>query len=247
MVIPNDNKMEFLAKFRTVSLFNTLSDEDLLSISAYFNELNFEKESTVFYERDMPSDIGSKIYFVLKGCIKLVKYSSSGESTIVRLATAGEFFGVTSVLTDLPMPYSAEALTKATIISIEKADFIRLLERFPKIALGIITKLGQVLWFSYETHNQVVKKSETRIAKIILYHLDHDGYTPTPIGQQLNVQLPHDYIASMTGIAYEESVRIVSRMKREFGCLTYMRGGKIIVTNREKLTELAHGDDMMFH
>ena len=103
----------------------------------------------------------------------------------------------------------------------------------------MVVALGEVLWFNYETHNQVVKKTDARVSKIIMYHFRRDGATDTPDGKLLNINLPHDYIASMTGIAYEESVRIISRLKKNYGCINYLRGGKIVVTDLDKLTELA--------
>lgn len=247
MVLSLDNRADLLAKFRKIPLFGSLSDADLESVAGYFFEASYDKETVIFYERDLPTDIGSKIYFVLKGCVKLVKYSSDGESTIVRLSSVGEFFGVTSALTDKPMPYSAEALTNTTVMYIEKKNFLTLVERFPQVALGIITSLGQVLWFNYETHNQVVKKTDARVSKILLYHFKRDGYAETPEGKQLNIQLPHDYIASMTGIAYEESVRIISRLKKTHACINYLRGGKIVITDLNKLQELAQSEDALFY
>jgi CRP/FNR family cyclic AMP-dependent transcriptional regulator len=239
-------KISLLPRFRKIPLFNNLSDQELESIAGYFYETSYDKETVIFYERDLPGDTGSKIYFVLKGCVKLVKYSSDGESTIVRLSSVGEFFGATGALTDKPMPYSAEALTDIAVLYIEKKNFLKVVERFPQVALGMVVALGEVLWFNYETHNQVVKKTDARVSKILMYHFKRDGYTETPEGKLLNIHLPHDYIASMTGIAYEESVRIISRLKKTHGCINYLRGGKIVITDLDKLTELAQGEDGCF-
>lgn len=246
MAISLDNRTELVRKFRKIPLFETLSDADLEGISSSFYEASYDKETVVFYERDLPSETGSKLYFVLNGCVKLVKYSSDGESTIVRLSSVGEFFGVTGALTNKPMPYSAEALTDTTVMFIERDHFVRIVHRFPEIALRMTTALGEVLWFNYETHNQVVKKTDARVSKIIMYHLKRDGYTETPDGKLLNIHLPHDYMASMTGIAYEESVRIISRLKKNHGCINYLRGGKIVITNLPKLQELAQADEHWF-
>ncbi len=247
MALSLENKSDLIPRFRKIPLFESLTDQELQSISGYFYEANYDKETVIFYERDLPGDTGSKIYFVLKGCVKLVKYSSDGESTIVRLSSIGEFFGVTGALTDKPMPYSAEALMDTTVMFIEKSNFVRLVERFPQVALGVITALGQVLWFNYETHNQVVKKTDARVSKILLYHFKRDGFSETPEGKLLNIQLPHDYIASMTGIAYEESVRIISRLKKNYGCINYLRGGKIVITDLDKLSEIAQTEDSCFY
>lgn len=232
-----------VSKLSKISAFESLTDEQLQIIAPFFYESRYDKETVIFYEQDLPQDNGYRLYFVIEGCVKLVKYSSEGESTIVRLASVGEFFGATSALSDLPHPFSAEALTNSTILSIHKDDFRRVVQQFPFIALDMLCAMGKVLWFNYATHNQVVKKSEARVAKIILYHLKRDGYSDTDEGMQLKIQLPHDYIASMTGIAYEESVRIISRLKKQHACIQYMRGGRIIITNLDELKTVAQDQE----
>ncbi|MEM0951764.1 MAG: Crp/Fnr family transcriptional regulator [Cyanobacteria bacterium P01_H01_bin.74] len=225
--------------FRLIKLFNDLSNEEVLAASTSFTENTYEKETIIFYERDYPEEQGQRIHFLVSGTVKLVKYASNGEHTIVRLCSVGEFFGVTSVLTDSPMPYTAETLTPCKVLSINKQSFLSLVSQYPHISLTMMTEMGKLLWFNYETHNQVVKKTDARVCKILLYHFNRDGAVKTEEGLQLKTLLPHDYIASATGIGYEESVRIVSRLKKTDQCLNYLRGGKIIITNLDKLTQIA--------
>ncbi|MGE0201836.1 MAG: Crp/Fnr family transcriptional regulator [Candidatus Melainabacteria bacterium] len=242
-VLDKQSVSAIAGRLRDIPVFASLNDAECEAMAPWFHESALEKETVIFYERDLPSEVGARIYFVITGCVKLVKYSTDGESTIVRLASEGEFFGVTGALTNKPSPYSAETYTPCQLLSIEKSDFVRLVEKYPHVAINIITALGEVLWFNYETHNQVVKKTDARVSKIIMYHVKRDGYVETPDGLLLSIHLPHDYIASMTGIAYEESVRIVSRLKKMHGCINYLRGGKIIITNLPKLTELAQAEE----
>ncbi len=241
--VSQPDKIDIVQKLRAIPLFKSLTNEELQQARALFYETTYRKETVIFYEMDLPSKTGSRIYFVVEGCVKLVKYSSDGESTIVRLASTGEFFGVTGALTNQPHPFSAEALTDTTVLYLNGESFRTLTSQSPEIALDMLCAMGEVLWFNYATHNQVVKKSEARVAKIILYHLKRDGYEETPEGLQLKIQLPHDYIASMTGIAYEESVRIISRLKKQYQCIKYLRGGKILITNLDILREVAQDSD----
>lgn len=239
-----DDTQAMFDKIRSLTLFETLDDDAIRQLLPHFHEAHFDKQTVIFHEADLPSESGSRIYFVMQGCVKLVKYSTDGESTIVRMVTQGEFMGITGALTNFPLPFSAEALTDTTLLYLDKEHFIQLIMDYPKVALNIMIAMGEMLWFIYETHNQVVKKTESRVSKILMYHFLRDGYEETSEGKVLQINLPHDYIASMTGIAYEESVRIISRLKKEHRCINYLRGGKIIVLNEEKLRELAQSDDL---
>jgi CRP-like cAMP-binding protein len=242
--LPVDPKANKLERLKRIHLFADFSPAELVATVDLFTSTTFDKETIIFYERDLPSETGNKIYCVTSGCVKLVKYSTDGESTIVRLCSVGEFFGVTGALTNKPYPFSAEALTDSNVLMIDKHKFTQLVEKYPKIALTMVVDLGEVLWFNYETHNQVVKKTDARVCKILLYHLRRDGFDKTEDGGiQLKIRLPHDYLASMTGIAYEESVRIISRLKKTEGCINYLRGGKIVITDIEKLKRIAHADE----
>ncbi len=230
-------------KLTRIPLFKDLKLEARQNIQNLFYETTYSKETVIFYEQDQPSKTGSRIYFVIDGCVKLVKYSTDGESTIVRLVSTGEFFGVTGAITNQPHPFSAETLSDTTVLYLDKDNFRKLVAQYPEVAINMICAMGEVLWFNYATHNQVVKKSEARVAKILLYHLRRDGYDKLSEGIQLRINLPHDYIASMTGIAYEESVRIISRLKKQHQCIKYLRGGKIIVTNLDELKQVAQDNE----
>jgi len=220
-------------------LFSSLDLQTLKQLERTMSLQHCTKDETIFYEQDTPSENGGRIYFLIAGCVKLIKYSSEGESTIVRLVAAGEFFGVTGALNKKPYPFSAEASTDTVLVSMTRADFLQMIEQSPKIAVEIICSLGELLWFNYATHNQVVKKSETRVAKIILYHYQREGAKSVDEGLEINIRLPHEYVASMTGIAYEESVRIISRLRKQHQCIQYLRGGRMIITDLPKLETLA--------
>jgi CRP/FNR family transcriptional regulator len=240
---PPETPEQILIRFRRIALFNALSDEEILALTKQFALQRFDRDAFVFYENDLPSDTGSRVYFVTEGCVKLVKIATDGEMAILRLATVGEFFGVAGALTNRPLPFSAEALTQTTLLSLPRDAFVALVNQHPKSALDMLVALGDVLWFHYETHNQVIKKADARVGKILLYHLTRDGSIETPEGLQLKLPMPHDYIASMTGIAYEESVRIISRLKKQHACIHYSRGGKIVITNLKVLRRLADEGD----
>jgi CRP/FNR family transcriptional regulator len=239
-----NDKTKVFELFRHIKLFQPLTNADIESMAERFYISHYDKETAIFHESDDPHDLGNRLYFVSEGCVKLVKYSSDGESTIVRLVAPGEFFGVTSAITNQPFPFSAIAFTDTNLLTITKDLFMESVREHPQLAVDMIVALGEMLWFNYETHNQVVKKTDARVAKIILYHFRRDGYQKTADGYVLNIALPHHYLASMTGIAYEESVRIVSRLKKHFHCLTYLRGGKLIITDLNRLQHLASEDEV---
>jgi CRP-like cAMP-binding protein len=55
-------------------------------------------------------------------------------------------------------------------------------------------------------------------------------------GELLNIPLTYAQMASSIGISYEECARLFKQLK---GVINYRRGGKIIIQDWEKLTNLS--------
>ena len=77
--------------------------------------------------------------------------------------------------------------------------------------------------------------ARTRLARLILrYQLRENGAIETP--------LPHQVLARMAGITYEESVRIIGEWTHDDSpMLEYRRGGHILVRDPDRLAAMAEG------
>lgn len=225
---------------KRLPIFRTHPREALLRWWPFFYESLFTQESVLFYEGDLPDPQKSKLYFILEGAGTLLKHSTEGEGVVFRLLSEGDFFGLTNALTHAPYPFTARVQAHTRVLSLYEEDLRQMVNEAPSLGLDFSLQLGQLLWLRYETHNQVLKKTEARLAKLLLYHFHKTGVHQTDQGWMLNTLLPHHYLASMLGISYEESVRTLSRLRRQFKCIHYKRGGHMLISDLEELKRLSY-------
>jgi DNA-binding response OmpR family regulator len=97
--------------------------DDLKKISVDKRIKLYKKKEIIFSEGNIPN----YLYFVAKGKVKTYKAHQYGKEFITNLYTAGEFFGYTVLLEQLPYSETAEALDDAEVCLIPKEDFYLLM------------------------------------------------------------------------------------------------------------------------
>lgn len=172
---------------------------------------------------------------LLAGAVQVLKSAHSGKETTLRLIRPGEIFGWAALLDGGPAPATARAFTRARVLRIPRATLTALMAEDPAFALRLLHTLCERLRDVHEQlHAVVSERARTRLARLILRHQRGDRGGATP--------LPHQVLARMAGIAYEESVRIIGEWSHgPRPLLTYGRGGRITVLDPDGLAVVAEG------
>jgi CRP/FNR family transcriptional regulator, cyclic AMP receptor protein len=87
-------------------------------------------------------------------------------------------------------------------------------------------------------HALVSESAIVRLASLLQRHANESGPVRVAQGDRLNLKLSHYQIARSIGISYEECVRLLGQIK---AVVSYQRGGKIIVLDRETLDAIVDG------
>jgi len=224
------DKTEFL---KNVDIFKGLKEDEISDIARYFYEENYKKGDYIFFEGD--DDPG--IYIVVDGIVKLTKETADGKTVILRLATPREVFGWLVLGESKPdSTYTAQALIDSTVLHISNTDFVRLLTKYPAVAVKITCDASKKLLEAYERLKSLAaEKVEGRIASLLLdlakkigKELDSKIIIEAPITRQ--------DIAEMAGTTVETAIRVISRWKKE-GLVNTERG-KIEILDPDYLEEL---------
>ena len=227
-------------QLRQLSLFASIPDDALEALAGEARIRRFDPGAEIFHEADQPSDFTRRFYFVLTGSVRLIKHSPAGKDTVVRIVPSGEAFGLSPVFADEPFPVTARAAEATHIGVIQPDRFLALIREHPDVAIRLVLSLFERLHMTQEMlHSVAAQPAIQRIARVILYFARRGGTDAAREGQELRVRLPHETVASMVGITYEESVRAIRTMKDL--CLTYRRGGRIVITNPAELEAMAEG------
>jgi CRP-like cAMP-binding protein len=225
---------EMLSK---LPIFAGLDMHHLESVARLAFVRGYARGECVFLEGD---PLPPCFHVLITGTLQIVKSSHSGKETAIRLIRAGELFAWAALLDTGMAPATARAMTPSRVLKIPQDALLRLLADEPTVALRLITTLSERLREVHEQlHAVISERARTRLARLILRYQQREGLS-------LQTLLPHQVLARMAGITYEESVRIVGEWTHgATPLLAYRRGGQITVMDTERLAELAEGYEEM--
>jgi CRP/FNR family transcriptional regulator, cyclic AMP receptor protein len=123
------------------------------------------KNHKVFLQGD-PADA---VFYIQKGKIKLTVVSKQGKDAVVALLGAGDFFGEGCLAGQSVRMASATTLTECSIIRLEKASVIRLLNEQPAFSeLLLHHLLSRNIRIEEDLVDQLFNSSEKRLARVLL-------------------------------------------------------------------------------
>jgi CRP-like cAMP-binding protein len=218
---------------KKIELFKNLSDDDLKELGSYLVRASFKKKEEIFSEGDQPE----WFYIVSKGKVKITKLSHDGKEIILELISPPDIFGGVAVLRNFPYPANAVAMEDSEVIKISRKNLLRLVDRFPNLMYCIALQLGDRMKSSYDSlKNIALERVEARIAALLLKLAGKVG-VESKEGLLIDMRLTKQDVADMVGTTVETSIRTFSKFKKQG--LVSDTDGKIIIKDKERLTEMA--------
>jgi len=223
---------------RTVPLFRALSEEEWEAIAPLLHGHCYPKDSYIFFQGDPPD----ALYILWIGRVKLVRHTDHGRDVVMEVLGPGQLLGEMAVLDGRPYSTTAQTLEEVAVVAIPRNDFFSILERYPKVSMGVISELSRRLRLSSElVRSLAVDRVEQRIARTIVRLADLAA-TPYP-GQEnailIDLPLTRQDIAEMTGTTVETAIRVMSRFRKR-GMISSVRG-RILITDHNALQHVANG------
>lgn len=122
--------MDMIELLKKVKIFASLNDKDLQLILNWGSARKYKKGAFVFHE----GDESEWLYIVLRGKLKIVKHSSSGQETILEVHAAGDTIAEVAVIDSRPYPASAACLGDSSLLKISRSQFMDLISRYPAVS-----------------------------------------------------------------------------------------------------------------
>jgi len=200
-------------------LFSELDEIKLMELAAIVKVFTLYRGETASYgDGDY-----SKIYFVVKGKIKIAEANDMGEELIKDILTQGDLFGDIGLHDNSSIDEYAEALTANTIIcGFNVGDFRKILQANPMLALNYAGKVNSKLQKVEARHSDLVfRDAKSRLIRFIKYWANMDG---NRVGNKivLNNYLTHSDIAGFISTS-RQSVNVLLNELRDSGMLYYNR------------------------
>ncbi len=221
---------------RSVPLFRGLAEEDWESIAPMLHGHCFPKDAYVFFQGDPPD----ALYIVWMGRVKLVRHTDHGRDVVVEMLGPGQILGEMAVLDGRPYSTTAQTLEEVAVVTIARRDFYNLLDRYPRVAMGVISELSRRLRLTTEmVRSLAVDRVEQRVARTLLRLADLAGKPNSARPEALIIDMPltRQDIAEMTGTTVETAIRVMSRFRKQE--LLSSSRGRIIILDPDGLADVA--------
>src|SRR5689334_8719993 len=169
-------------------------------------------------------DIGSKLYAVRAGAVRISAPSEEGKDAIFNLVVPGELFGEIAFLDGGQRTADAVAIDNSELMVIERRDFIPLIRDNPEVALRLINILcARLRRTSEQVEDIVFLGLPNRLAKVLL-HLYRPSADAPP---KAKIQVTQREISQMIGVSRESANKQLQAWQRR-KWLKLERGGIVI-------------------
>lgn len=209
-------------------LFRGLPERALDEIAALASRRAYAKGNVVFSQGDK----GDALYGVASGRVRISASATGGREVFLNIMEPGDTFGEIAVMDGLPRTANAVALDDATLIHIQRSDFLRFLESQPKLALHLLKLMCERLrWTSELVEESAFMAGPARLAKRLLILASLHGRAAR-VGH-LELRISQGELAQFLGV----SRQIVNHHLSEWRRHGWVRLGRtqIVIRNPEAL------------
>lgn len=209
-------------------MFARLSEAQLERVAKHAVRVHLDEGEMLFQQND-PAD---RFYMVLRGQVKLYRLGPSGNEKVIEIVTPYSTFAEALMFLDRPVyPVGAQALQAAEIISIDNADFARMLRESVDTCFMLLGEMSQRLrGLIREIDDLSLSSATCRVAGYLLAK-------STPEHATFNLEVPKQTLASRLSVQPETFSRIIRNLSNE-GVLA-VRGSRVEISDRRRLEQIA--------
>src|SRR5579884_4021899 len=209
-----------VALLAATPLFAVLPTEEQNELARSTRMRQYQRGEVIFRK----DDPGYTLYVIASGAVKISISSVDGDEIILAIFSAGQFFGEMALFDEQPRSADAEALETTEVLTVQREDLLRVLERRPRMA---IVQLLKVLGERIRATDELLQDAAfldipARLAKRLLDLAEQHGER-VPTGVRINLRLTQQDLASMIG-ARRENVNRALAYYQSRGWLAKSRG-----------------------
>lgn len=122
---------------KTVPLFSTLSDEQLITLQPCLQQRSYPRSAFIL----RAGEETDALYIILSGRVKVLIPDEQGREVILAIMGPNEFFGEMGLLDDQPRSASVETLESCQMLRLSKSGFLGCLKDNFDLAMMIMCNL----------------------------------------------------------------------------------------------------------
>jgi CRP-like cAMP-binding protein len=209
-------------------MFARLTEAQLDRVAQHAVRIHLDEGEILFQQSD-PAD---RFYLLLRGQVKLFRLGPSGNEKVIEIVTPLSTFAEALMFLDRPTyPVGAQAMQAAEVISIDAADFARMLRESVETCFLLMGDMSQRLrGLIREIDDLSLSSATCRVAGYLLTQAGSDGGT-------FDLKVPKQTLASRLSVQPETFSRIVRQLRNQ-GILT-VQGSRVEISDYERLKLIA--------
>lgn len=218
---------------RHLTLCGSLEEQELAEMSSIMTSRELSPGDPLFNE----GEIAEHLFNVTAGAVKVYKLLADGRRQMTGFLFAGDFLGLAN---DANYAYSAEALTHTTLCRFPRHKLEKLLTRFPKMEHRLLGMASHELAVAQEQMLLLGRKTAREKIASFLLMLSKRATQRGLQGDPVMVPMSRNDIGDYLGLTTETVSRTFTSLKQS-GCISLLPGGKVELTDRAKIEDMAEG------
>ncbi len=213
------------------SLFAGLNEQELGALAEVVVIKRLSKGQVIFLD----GDTAAGFYALFEGKVRIYKSSPDGREYTIHIIIPGQLFAEVAIFEGKYFPASSIAIDDSVVGFFHKDQFLRLIEKHPKISLKIIGSLSRFLReYNRMVEDLALKEVSSRIAR---YLLENSSGTT---GDVIALNLTKTELAKSLGTISETFSRNLRKFKDKR--IINVEGQKITILDFDRLAEIAEGE-----
>ena len=215
-------------------IFGELDEAALKKLGERANQRSYDKGQLIFHQ----GDLAGSLFVMKEGLVKVFVTSEAGDEMVFVTLRPPDTFGELALLDGRERSASAEAVEPTTVIELDRAMFLELLDTTPHMTESLLQSMGRVLRrLSEQASDLVFLDLHGRVAKLLVTMADERGVEHDE-GLVLDLQLTQSDLARMVG----GSRQSVNQILRSFERREYLEiDGKRVVMKQPDLLKRRAG------
>ena len=216
---------------RDQAICAALSDDELREVSKITTAVEVARGGPVFFE----GDGNTYLFNVVSGAVRLSKLLSDGRRQVTGFLFASDFLGL-SVADSYA--YTAEALTDTSLCRFDRAKFIKLLDRFPKLEYRLLELASNELVEAQAHMVMLGQKRTMEKVSATLVHLMNRLGRKYDDGIIIDLPMSRTDLAEYAGVSTETVSRCFTRL-RKLGIIRLPTVSSVHVLREDELERLS--------
>ena len=217
---------------RGIQLFVNLPPEEVASLESRCKWTQYPAGKQIL-ERETDN---RDVYFVVRGSVRIVNYSTSGREIALATIEAGSYFGELAAVDGQRRSANVIAATDCLLASITPVVFSRLLVKHPTVAMHVLQRLAGIVRVA---DDRIMDLSTLRAVQRVYVELLRltDSDVAVPDLWVIRPMLSHSEIASRASTTRETVARVLGQLAH--AGIVERKSKALYIRDKERLERLA--------